>query len=98
MAEIIPNLNTVRRMTSGERRFGRRLETLLEDDYTVWYDIPVGRQRRYPDFIVLHPGRGLLFLEVKDLQLSTIKKLGRERRSEERRVGKGWGSRWGTGM
>lgn len=79
MAEIIPNLNTVRRMTSGERRFGRRLETLLEDDYTVWYDIPVGRQRRYPDFIVLHPGRGLLFLEVKDWQLSTIKKLGRER-------------------
>lgn len=79
MAEIIPNLNTVRRMTSGERRFGRRLETLLEDDYTVWYDIPVGRQRRYPDFIVLHPGRGLLFLEVKDWKLSTIKNIGLER-------------------
>lgn len=76
MAAIIPNLSTVRNMTPGERRFGRRLEALLEDDYIVWYDIPVGRQRRYPDFIVLHPGRGLLFLEVKDWKLSTLKKIG----------------------
>ncbi len=73
MAAIIPNLSTIQRMTSGERRFGRRLEALLEDDYTVWYDIPIGKQRRYPDFIVLHPGRGLLFLEVKDWKPNTIK-------------------------
>ncbi|GAB6044217.1 hypothetical protein JCM17961_49020 [Endothiovibrio diazotrophicus] len=45
-------------MTSGERRVAQRLKGLLEDDYTVWYDIPVGRQRRYPDFIILHPSRG----------------------------------------
>lgn len=73
MATIIPALSTISGMTAGERRFGQRLESLLDDDYTVWYDIPLGRQRRYPDFIVLHPGRGLLFLEVKDWKVDTIK-------------------------
>ena len=77
MAEIIPPLNkqTLSRMTAGEKRLARRLEALLEDDYLVWYDIPVGRHRRYPDFILLHPSRGLLFLEVKDWKPETIKKL-----------------------
>lgn len=73
MATVIPNLSTLRGMTKGERRLGQRLETLLEDDYTVWYDTPVGRNRRYPDYIILHPGRGLLFLEVKDWKLDTLK-------------------------
>src|SRR5690554_5086453 len=62
-------------MTAGERRVARRLEALLEDDYLVWYDIPIGRQRRYPDFIVLHPARGLLFLEVKDWKPETLKQI-----------------------
>ena len=77
MAEIIPPLNrqTLSRMTAGEKRLARRLEALLEDDYLVWYDIPVGKNRRYPDFILLHPSRGLLFLEVKDWKPETIKKL-----------------------
>ncbi|MCH8543719.1 MAG: NERD domain-containing protein [Alcanivorax sp.] len=75
MAKVIPQLSTLRSMTSGERRLGQRLETLLEDDYTVWYDIPVGRRRRYPDFIILHPGRGLLFLEVKDWKPDTLKRI-----------------------
>lgn len=79
MAAIIPSLSTIRGMTTGERRFGRRLEALLEDDYTVWYDVPVGRQRRYPDFIILHPSRGLLFLEVKDWKLATLKKISKDR-------------------
>jgi hypothetical protein len=73
MATVIPSLSTIRGMTPGERRLGQRLESLLEDDYTVWYDIPLGRQRRYPDYIILHPGRGLLFLEVKDWKLDTLK-------------------------
>ncbi|OQX44901.1 MAG: DNA helicase II, partial [Candidatus Sedimenticola endophacoides] len=55
----------------------RRLKTLLGDDYLVWYDIPVGRQRRYPDFIILHPARGLLFLEVKDWKPETLKKISK---------------------
>ncbi|MCK0153794.1 NERD domain-containing protein [Alcanivorax sp. S6407] len=75
MATVIPNLSTLRGMTAGERRLGQRLETLLEDDYTVWYDTPVGRNRRYPDYIILHPGRGLLFLEVKDWKLDTLKQI-----------------------
>ena len=79
MATIIPSLSSVKRMTRGERRFGQRLEALLEDDYLVWYDIPIGRKRRYPDFIVLHPGRGLLFLEVKDWKVDTIKEMSPER-------------------
>ena len=62
-------------MTSGEKRLAKRLEALLDDDYVCWYDIPVGRKRRYPDFIILHPSRGLLFLEVKDWRLDSIKKI-----------------------
>lgn len=79
MAEIIPPLNkqTLSRMTSGEKRFARRLSALLEDDYLVWYDIPVGKKRRYPDFIILHPSRGLLFLEVKDWKPNTLKKISK---------------------
>jgi hypothetical protein len=79
MAEIIPPLNrqTLARMTSGEKRVAQRLRELLEDDYLVWYDIPVGRERRYPDFIILHPGRGLLFLEVKDWKPSSMKRISK---------------------
>lgn len=77
MAEIVPPLNkqTLGRMTAGEKRLAQRLQSLLEDDYLVWYDIPVGRQRRYPDFIILHPSRGLLFLEVKDWKPETLKRI-----------------------
>lgn len=80
MAEFIPSLGkqVLGRMTSGENRFAQRLKSLLEDDYTVWYDIPVGSQRRYPDFIVLHPARGLLFLEVKDWKLDQLKTINKE--------------------
>ena len=79
MAELIPSLNTcLNKMTSGEKRFARRLEALLEDDYICWFDIPLGKKRRYPDFIILHPARGLLFLEVKDWKLQTIKKIGHQ--------------------
>ena len=76
MAELIPTLNTcLPKMTSGEKRFARRLEKLLEDDYLCWFDIPLGGKRRYPDFIVLHPARGLLFLEVKDWKAENLKRL-----------------------
>lgn len=79
MAELIPPLNrqTLSKMTAGEKRVARRLEKLLEDDYLIWYDIPIGKMRRYPDFIILHPSRGLLFLEVKDWKPSTLKKVSK---------------------
>lgn len=62
-------------MNSGEKRVAHALKKLLEDDYLVWYDIPVGKQRRYPDFIILHPLRGILFLEIKDWKPETLKRL-----------------------
>ena len=73
MAIIVPNLRQSHaKVTPGERRFALRLEHLLEDDYWCFYDVPVGKRRRYPDFIILHPRRGLLFLEVKDWKLPSI--------------------------
>lgn len=59
-------------MTPGERRLAERLEEKLEDDYLLWYDVPVGRKRQHPDFIILHPSRGIIVLEVKDWKLDTI--------------------------
>lgn len=63
------------RMTPGERRFAQRLESKLEDDYLCWYDVPIGQSMRHPDFVVLHPKRGLLILEVKDWKLDTIQSI-----------------------
>lgn len=79
MAELIPSLTTcLSKMTSGEKRLARRLETLLEDDYICWFDIPLGKKRRFPDFIILHPTRGLLFLEVKDWKLQNVKTINHQ--------------------
>ena len=73
MATLIPALRScAARMTSGERRLAERLEHKLEGDYLLWYDVPVGPKQLHPDFIVLHPSRGLLILEVKDFRLTTI--------------------------
>ena len=55
----------------------------LEDDCLVWYDIRINKipinkgskDRYYPDFIILHPSRGLLLLEVKDWKLSNLEKI-----------------------
>ncbi len=75
MATLIPALGTcVSRMTQGERRLAERLEHKLDDDYLVWYDVPVGPKQSHPDFVVLHPRRGLLILETKDWKLETIRR------------------------
>ncbi|OHC44190.1 MAG: DNA helicase II [Rhodanobacter sp. RIFOXYA1_FULL_67_6] len=60
-------------MTGGEKRVSERLEQKLEDDYLLWYDVPVGLKQRHPDFVVFHPRRGLLVLEVKDWKADTIR-------------------------
>lgn len=73
MATLIPAINScLSRMTTGERRFANRLEQLLEEDYLCWYDVPVGPKGLHPDFIILHPRRGVLILEVKDWRLDTL--------------------------
>ena len=78
MSTLIPALNTcVSRMTTGERRLAERLEQKLGNNYLVWYDVPVGPKRLHPDFIVLHPRRGLLVLEVKDWKLDDIRQAGK---------------------
>jgi len=59
-------------MTHGERRVAQRLESHLGEDCLIWYDIPVGREYRHPDFVVIDPANGLIFLEVKDWKLSTL--------------------------
>lgn len=72
MATLIPSIGACRFDTTGERRFAQRLESKLEDDYLCWYNVPVGRARFRPDFIILNPRRGLIVLEVKDWRLDTI--------------------------
>jgi hypothetical protein len=74
MATLIPAMSAcVSRMTSGEKRLAERLEQKLDDDYRLWYDVPMGPRNTHPDFCVLHPRRGILVLEVKDWKLgSTI--------------------------
>lgn len=65
-------------MTAGERRLAERLEQKLDDDYRLWYDVPVGPKQSYPDFVLLHPRRGLLILETKDWKLETIQRATRQ--------------------
>ena len=78
MAHFVPVLSSVvGRMTSGERRFARRLESHLEDDYVCWYNVPVGAWNQHPDFLILHPRRGLLVIEVKDWKLENIRSMDR---------------------
>ena len=73
MATLIPSIGScVSRMTNGERRLAERLEQKLDDDYLLWYDVPMGPRNTHPDFCIMHPRRGILVLEVKDWKLNTI--------------------------
>jgi hypothetical protein len=64
-------------MQAGERRFAERLEQKLESDYLIWYDVPLASVQSYPDFVIVHPQRGLLVLEVKDWKQPSILKINR---------------------
>ena len=79
MATLMPALGAcVSSMTSGEKRLAERLEQKLDDDYLLWYDVPIGPKQTHPDFCVLHPRRGLLILETKDWKLETIQRATRQ--------------------
>lgn len=79
MAVLIPAMGAcVGRMTSGERRLAERLEQKLDDDYLLWYDVPVGPKQTHPDFVIIHPRRGILILETKDWRPGTIQEASRE--------------------
>ena len=58
--------------TGGEKRLAERLDHKLEADYLVWYEVPIGPRQSLPDFVVFHPRRGLLVLEVKDWKPDAI--------------------------
>jgi len=79
MARLFNSLTScAKKMTAGERRVALRLESYLSDDCLVWYDVPVGRNHRHPDFIIIDPSQGLIFLEVKDWKLSTLRQVNPE--------------------
>jgi hypothetical protein len=79
MATLIPALGScLSRMTSGEKRLAERLEQKLDDDYLLWYDVPVGPKQSHPDFVIIHPRRGLLILETKDWKLETVQRATRQ--------------------
>ncbi len=70
MATLIPSFNSCSmRMTPGERRLAQRSEEKLEDDYLLWYDVPVGKKQLHPDFIVLHPRPGLIYSGGQRLEI-----------------------------
>lgn len=77
MATLIPSIGSCTFATGGERRFAERLESKLEGDYHCWYDVAVGANAEHPDFVILHPRRGLLILEVKDWRRDTIVSIDR---------------------
>ena len=73
MTILIPSIGScTSRMSSSERRLAERLEQKLDDDYLLWYDVPVGAQRSHPNFMVMHPRRGLLILEMRDWSAKNI--------------------------
>lgn len=79
MATIIPAIGACKsRMTSGEKRLAERLEEKLEDDYLCWYDVSIGEKTRHPDFVIFHPSRGLLVIEVKDWKLTSIQSIDKQ--------------------
>ena len=80
MALFFPDIHSKNiKLTPGERRFAACLLRKLEDDYLCWLQAVIGSRQLQPDFIILHPGRGILTLEVKDWKLSTIRSINPSR-------------------
>lgn len=79
MAKLI-NISgvTEERMTAEEKRVASRLEAFMSNECLVWYDIPVGRKNRHPDFVIIDPENGLVFLEVKDWTVHTLHQVNHE--------------------
>lgn len=74
MALIIPTIGSCgSKITAGEKRLARILESNLSHESLCWYDIPTGEKQTHPDFIILDPQKGLLFIEVKDWFITRIR-------------------------
>lgn len=72
MASLIPSLGSARFDSRGELRLAERLKDFLEDNAVIWHNLPIGPRGRHPDFVIIHPDRGILVLEVKDWRLDTL--------------------------
>ncbi len=72
MATLIPTLGSAHFDTQGECRLAERLRDFLEDNAWVWHNLPIGPRWRHPDFVIAHPSRGILVLEVKDWHLESF--------------------------
>jgi hypothetical protein len=75
MALHFPSRTICRFDTAGERRLAERLEKKLSDDWLCWFNVPVGPKGLRPDFVLMHPQRGILVLEVKDWKVETIESM-----------------------
>lgn len=75
MAQLFPSRTSCRFDTAGERRLAERLEKKLSDDWLSWFNVPVGPRALRPDFMLVHPQRGILVLEVKDWKVETIESM-----------------------
>jgi hypothetical protein len=72
MATLIPSLGSARFDSRGELRLAERLKDFLEENSYIWHNLPMGPRGRHPDFVIVHPAKGLLVLEVKDWRMDTI--------------------------
>jgi hypothetical protein len=72
MATLIPSLGSARFDSRGEVRLAERLKDFLEENAYIWHNLPMGPRGRHPDFVIVHPAKGLLVLEVKDWRMDTI--------------------------
>ena len=78
MAQFL-NSPKLDKMTASERRFYDLLKNKLDDDYLVWYDLPSpGPRIRYPDYLIFHPQRGLLAIEIKGWPHTKLVEANRE--------------------
>lgn len=75
MATFFPVRSACPFDTHGERRLAEYLDKKLNNRYLCWYNVPLGPKALQPDFILLHPGHGLLVLEVKDWTPDTLHSL-----------------------
>lgn len=78
MATLIPAIGSSAFDSTGERRLAERLEQKLDADYLLWHNVPIGPKQTYPDFVVLHPRRGLLMLETKDWRPQNVQDATRQ--------------------
>ena len=54
MATQIPARSTcLHRMTTGEKRLSERLEQKLEDDYLLWWDVPIGPKQTFTECVIV---------------------------------------------